>query len=267
MGSKLSATTLATLCLSLSAALFFLGTGLTPIFALTRLAAIPVLWIASRVGAGEAFLIATTAYALGGLNEWTNSRTVLPTWIVVSILMGVACLFGIGVRLFRVSIMRRKTWQAALVLPTFWVAAEYLANVSSIHGTFGNLAYSQMNFLPIIQISSVTGIWGISFCIFLFAATVAAVSSSVTGLRKIPLVVGVGGFFVCVFGFALWRLANTPQNSPAVKVALVASSSPEDIFASTPEQGEAIFERYADQVRHLAGRGIQVFLARAYRAD
>src|SRR5215469_15175399 len=260
MGSKPSTTVLATVCLSFSAALFFLGTGLTPIWGLTWLAPIPVLWIAARVRAGEAFLIAAFAHALGGLNEWGYSRTVLPTGIVVSILLGVACLFGLGVLLFRMYLVRERLWQAALVLPAFWVSVEYLASVSSIHGTFGNLGYSQMNFLPAIQITSITGIWGISFSIFLFAGAIAALLSSAPGLQRKALAVGVVVFFVAVFGFAAWRLATIPKNSPALKVALVASSSPDDIFASTPAQAQAIFERYAEQVRRMGGMGVQLFL-------
>jgi len=37
--------------------------------------------------------------------------------------------------------------------------------MTSVHSTFGNLAYSQMNFLPILQLAALTGIWGISFCL------------------------------------------------------------------------------------------------------
>jgi apolipoprotein N-acyltransferase len=260
MGSRPSTTILVTLCLSFSAVLFFLGTGLTPTWACTWLAPIPVLWIAPRVRTGEAFLIATSAHVLGGLNEWSYSRTVLPTVIVASILLVVACLFGLGVLLFRMCLVRRRLWQAALVLPAYWVTIEYLASVTSIHGTFGNLGYSQMNFLPAIQITSITGIWGISFCIFLFAGTIAAVLSAAPGSQRIPLAVGAMLFLALVFGFAAWRLATTPKNSPAVKLALIASSSPDDIFASTPAQAQAIFERYAEQVRRMGGRGVQLFL-------
>lgn len=259
MGSKLSTTALATSCLFLSALLFFLGTGLTPVWALTWLAPIPVLWVSSRVSRGEAFFIAAAAYALGGLNEWSYSRTVVPTLIVTALVVGVASIFGIGVVLFRMCLLRRKLWQAALVPPAIWVSAEYVASITSIHGTFGNLGYSQMNFLPIVQIASITGIWGISFCIFLFA-TVAVLSISVHGSRKLPLVLGVGVFFACVFGFGGWRLRTTPQNSPMIKVGLVASSSPEDSLASTTAQAQAIFERYADHVKPLAGMGIQLFV-------
>jgi apolipoprotein N-acyltransferase len=96
---------------------------------------------------------------------------VLPTWIVSSFLVSSACLFAVGVLLFRMGVVRGKLWQAALVFPAFWASAEFAIAVLSIHGTFGNISYSQMNSLPILQIASVTGVWGISFTIFLFAST------------------------------------------------------------------------------------------------
>jgi apolipoprotein N-acyltransferase len=211
MVSKPNSNFLIVLCLTSSAVLFFLGTGLSPLWVLTWLAPIPVLWIAPRVSGGEAFFIAVAAYALGGLNEWSYSRAVLPTWLVVSILLAVACVFGATVSFFRSRMLRGKAWQAVLIVPSFWVAVEYIIAVTSVHGTFGDICYSQMNFLPILQIASVTGAWGISFCIFLFAATVAALLNVGSVSEKAPVAIVVFVFLAGVLGFGVWRLARTPK--------------------------------------------------------
>lgn len=258
MDSKLNPYVLAAPCLAVSAALFFLGTGLTPLWLCTWLAAIPVLWLAPRVSAWHAFLVGAAAYALGGLNEWSYSRQILPTWLVASLLLLGACLFGLGVLLFRGRLLRGKIWQSALIFPAFWVLADYLISVISIHGTFGNIGYSQLNFLPLIQIASVTGIWGISFCMFLFSATVAALLSAGPMSRKIPVAIGTGLIFVSVFAFGIWRLAATPRHSATVKVALMASSSKGNFFAQTPEQLHQVLERYATAMKNLTGQGIEL---------
>lgn len=260
MALKLSNSALVAFCLSISATMFFLGTGLAPVWALTWLAPIPVLYVSLRVSAAEAFLIAGAAYGLGGLNEWSYSRTVLPTWLVVFILLCTACLFGIAVLLFRSRILRGKLWQAVLILPAFWVAAEYAVAVVSVHGTFGNIGYSQMNFLPIVQIASVTGIWGISFCIFLFGAVVAAVCGNNAGTGKLSLALAASVFLGCVFGYGIWRLASTPRNSPTVKVALIASDESENVHADTPAQAQLIFQRYAEQMKPFTAQGVQLFI-------
>jgi apolipoprotein N-acyltransferase len=260
MAWKLSSASLAAPCLALSAALFFLGTGLAPVWAFTWLAPIPVLWIASRVSARQSFFVATAAFALGGLNEWGYSRTVLPAPVVASILLFAACVFGASVLLFRSRIVGGKLWQAALVFPAFWVTFEFIVNLFSVHGTFGNLSYSQMDCLLILQIASLTGIWGISFSIFLFAATIAALLTRAPASAKIRLAGSVGIFLACVIGFGAWRLASTPTDSPTVKVGLIASDSPENILARTPAETQAVFQRYADQMRPLAAQGVQVFV-------
>jgi apolipoprotein N-acyltransferase len=260
MDSKPNNTFLAAPCLALSAGLFFLGTGLAPVWAFTWLAAIPVLWIAPRLTVRQSFFVAAAAFALGGLNEWSYSRTVLPTWLVVSILLFTGCIFGVAVLLFRNAVIRGRLLQAALVFPAFWVAVEFAVALLSVHGTFGNISYSQLDFLPILQIAAVTGIWGISFCMFLFAATVAALLSSGPTFAKIQLAAGVFVFLVCVLGFGAWRLTATPKNSPAIKVALLASNAPENIAAGTPAEAQGIFERYADAMKPLSGQGVQLFV-------
>ncbi|HUN61569.1 MAG TPA: nitrilase-related carbon-nitrogen hydrolase [Candidatus Sulfotelmatobacter sp.] len=260
MDSKPNASYLAAPCLAISAALFFLGTGLTPLWPLTWLAAIPLLWIAPRVSGRQAYFVAAAAYGLGQLNEWSYSRRVLPTFVVASVLLLAACVFALGVLLFRSCMLRRKLWQAALVFPLFWVTVEFAVAMLSVHGTFGNISYSQMDFLPILQIASVTGIWGISFCILLFASTIAAVLDSGPISARIPVAVGTFLFLAIVLGFGFWRLAATPKNSPTIKTALVASDAPENINAETPVGAAPIFQRYADYMRPLAQQGVQLFV-------
>jgi apolipoprotein N-acyltransferase len=246
-------------CLAISAALFFLGTGLSPLWPLAWLAPIPVLWAASRLSAGKAFFVAAAAYALGFLNEWSYLRTVLATWIVSSSLVVSACLFAVGVLLFRMGVVRGKLWAAALVFPAFWASVEFAIATLSVHGTFGNISYSQMNFLPILQIASVTGIWGISFTTFLFASTVAALLVAAPRSAKLPLLIGSVAFIVGVFAFGAWRLASTP-NSRTIKVALIASDAPENLNPDTPAEAQQVFQHYADRVELLAGEGIQLFV-------
>lgn len=246
-------------CLAISAALFFLGTGLAPLWPLIWLAPIPVLWAASRLSARQAFCVAASAYMLGFLNEWSYLRAVLSSWSVISFLGLGACLFAVGVVLFRMGVVRGKLWLAVLVFPAFWASIEFAIAKLSIHGTFFNISYSQMNFVPILQIASVTGIWGISFTIFLFASTVAALLVPAPRSTKLPLLIGSFIFIAGVLGFGAWRLAST-SNSPTIKVALIASDAPENLNPGSPAEVQQMFQRYADHVELLAGQGVQLFV-------
>ena len=260
MVSKLSNTTLVVLCLTLSAALFFFGTGLSPAWLLTWLAPIPVLWLAPRLPASSAFFVAAAAFALGSFNEWYYLAIVVTLWVSVLNTIGPACIFGGAVLLFRSRILKGHLWQAALIVPAFWVAYEYASSIVSIHGTIGNLGYSQMNYLPILQIAAVTGIWGISFSIFLFAATVAALLSAGPPKQKRIAAMVSAVFFASVFGYGFWRLATTPKDSPTVKVGLIASDDSDMLVASTPDQAQYVFQSFGRQMQALSSQGVQVFV-------
>src|SRR6266576_1760603 len=85
--------------------------------------------------------------------------------------------FGLGVLFVRGFIRRGSLLLASLALPVYWVAYEYLTAIASPHSTWGNLAYTQMNCLPVIQVAAITGLWGISFIVFLFGGAAAALLS------------------------------------------------------------------------------------------
>ncbi len=59
---------------------------------------------------------------------------------------------------------------ATLVLPVAWTALEFLDARVNPYGTWGATAYTQHGVLPLMQLASVTGVWGIGFVIAWFAA-------------------------------------------------------------------------------------------------
>ncbi|HEY3602219.1 MAG TPA: hypothetical protein VGK72_09710, partial [Chthoniobacterales bacterium] len=82
-----------------TAVLAYFGTGLHALWPLLWLAPIPVLTIAPRLGAGGAFLLASTAWFTGELNLWTYFTRVLqiPLLLVLVFLLIPAAIFGLGV--------------------------------------------------------------------------------------------------------------------------------------------------------------------------
>jgi len=135
-----------------------------------------------------------------------------------------------------------------------------VTSLLSIHGTIGNIGYSQLNFLPILQLAAVTGIWGISFSILLFAATVAVLLGSGPARQKTAIAATAAIFFLCVFGYGFLRLARLPKDAPMVKVGLVASDDSNMVLAFTPEQALGMYDRFGKEIRTLQGRGIQMFV-------
>ncbi|HEU0282874.1 MAG TPA: hypothetical protein VFQ99_03755, partial [Gallionella sp.] len=62
---------------------------------------------------------------------------------------------------------------STLVFPIAWIALEFLTARLSPFGSWGALGYTQHGNLPLMQLASVTGIWGIGFLITWCAAVVS----------------------------------------------------------------------------------------------
>ena len=61
-------------------------------------------------------------------------------------------------------------WVWTLAFPLAWAAREFLGARLSPFGSWGALGYTQHGNLPLMQLASVTGLWGIGFLIAWFAA-------------------------------------------------------------------------------------------------
>jgi apolipoprotein N-acyltransferase len=140
------------------------------------LAPVPVLAVAPRLRASGAFLLGSFAWLIGEMNQWNyvTHEIEMPLQIVILFFVIPAVAFGFGVLFMRSFFRRGSLFLGSLAFPVYWVAYEYLTEIGSPHSTWGNLAYTQMNCLPIIHVASITGLWGISFIVFLFAGTIAA---------------------------------------------------------------------------------------------
>ncbi len=253
---------LALVAFVLSAIGFYFGTGLHPLWWLTWLAPIPVLLVAPRLSFWGAFLLGFLAWAAGFMNQWSFFRSALGVPLTTILLyIGVSALvFGLAVFAYRTFVRRGVVWRAALIFPSIWVLAEFINSRFSIHSTSGNLSYSQMNFVPILQIASLTGIWGISFCIFLFAATASILLGrygSVRGRRWLGI--GVGVVLVGVLGFGVWRMLLTPT-SPLVKVALLSSDVKQNVLAQNHDDALRLMSDYVAQAKSAAAQGAKIIV-------
>ncbi|WP_067792785.1 nitrilase-related carbon-nitrogen hydrolase [Actinomadura formosensis] len=243
-----------------SAALFHLGTGLHPIPVLTWLAALPVLLLAPRTGVGPAAAAAFAAWLGGQTNLWDfyqgEDGLDQPVPLVVGIFLGTAVLFALTVLLARALMLRRRPFAAAVAVPSAWVAVEYA--MSMPQGAFWSIGYTQAGVGPVLQIASLTGLWGMTFLILGVPAAVAAITAPGTGPRaRVQLGAAAALLVVAALGYGFLRPA---AEGPTMKVALIAGPSwDHPIPVETPE-GRALVARYAERVRSVAARGAQVIV-------
>lgn len=125
----------------------------------------------------------------------------------------------------------------SLVFPAACAATEYVVS-RGLYGTWGSTAYSQYGNLPLLQIVSVTGLWGVTFLIGWFAAVCNWLWEE--GLDSKRTRAGAwlcAGTIASVMLLGGARMALFPPYSASVRVA---SISRRDV---RPEISDAVFER------------------------
>ncbi len=236
------------------------GTGLAPLWPLAWLAPMPMMLFALEAGALVTAAASFVAWFAGAFTLWHYFHDVirLPIAVPFVIFTTMSVVFTLTVLLFRALMRRGAVWAALFGPAALWVTAEYINSLTSVHGTNGALAYSQLDFLPILQLASLTGPWGISFILLLTSAALA-IGIGRFRERGARLVAGVGlAIAIVAVAFGTARLAE-PQGGERIKVGLLASDANGN--AGVAEDGEPaakLLAAYAEQVGPMAEQGVQV---------
>jgi apolipoprotein N-acyltransferase len=245
----------------LTASLLAIGDGLNPVWPLMWVAVIPVLLFAAEVDSWyRAAAAAALAMLLGSLPMFYYLHVALHApFVAWFIPFSIASLlFAAGVLLFRALLRRGAAFSAVIALPAFWTVAEYLGSFVPADGTAGSLAYTQLRFLPLLQIASLTGLLGISFLLLLFSSVVAAAiylrATPRRAIRVVALAVVVVGASL-IFGAV--RMA-TPSAGGTIKVGLLDTDKVQ--IAEPGVATDELIRGYAEQAAKLAGQGAQLVL-------
>lgn len=89
-------------------------------------------------------------------------------YFVISAVYGLTLVLPFA--LDRILAPRVEGFAATFILPSAWVATEYLVATFTPYGSWGSAAYSQHENLALLQIVSITGLYGVSFLIAWFAS-------------------------------------------------------------------------------------------------
>ncbi|MEC4676369.1 MAG: apolipoprotein N-acyltransferase [Nitrospirota bacterium] len=133
-------------------------------------------------------------------------------------------------------LFKRTRLPALLLAPILWVVLEFLRSYLFTGFPWSSIGYSQYNFLSMIQISDITGIYGISFLILSVNGAVVdfiLLRKRVSEMPLFPLAYTVVGFSVLLllliltFGYGTWRLG---QDRPGgvVKVGVIQGNIEQD---------------------------------------
>lgn len=164
----------------------------------------------------------------------------------------------------------RTPFYATLIFPLAATAIEFLSLSANPMGSFGAQAYSQYGLLPLMQLVSLTGLWGLTFLISWFASVVNWAWEQ--GFAWQPIRRGVLVYallLLAVLGYGSVRLLAAPQPDQRTPVAAFTAvelrfaelmplldSDPAAFRATTT----ANHQRYLDQTRAQAQAGARIIL-------
>jgi apolipoprotein N-acyltransferase len=133
---------------------------LVPLFVVLRTASFGrALFYGVAFGALETLLV---NYWLGTFNLVSLQFTVTLHSLFYVLFIPVLLLF-----------LRRSRVLWVLVLPLAWTGFEYLTSIGFLGYPWGLISHSQYQFLSLIQVSSVTGMWGVTFLVTLASAVLS----------------------------------------------------------------------------------------------
>jgi apolipoprotein N-acyltransferase len=156
---------------------------------------------------------------------------------------------------------RRGPWAGVVSFPSFWVAFELGVARWSPHGTAGSLAYSQVDFVLLIQVAAWTGLAGITFLVQFVAAGVASAVGAVdAGGSRWRFAAIPTGLLAVVTIFGAWRVQATTHDVH-VAVGLAARDQAMARFDTTSrDEAMPVAAAYLDAVRTLAGRQVEAIV-------
>jgi len=125
----------------------------------------------------------------------------------------------------RVLAKRLNGFLSTLVFPVAWCSIEYLSSLNPGKASWTSLAYTQAGNLPLLQFTSVTGIWGISFLITWFASVVNWAWAGNFEWNKIRSgATTFAGIAVTIFLFGSLRLNLFNPLSPSIRTASIVQA-------------------------------------------
>ncbi|MGC7099430.1 apolipoprotein N-acyltransferase [Amycolatopsis lurida] len=190
--------------------------------------AIPLLLFSTRQAVRPGLLKVLGALALG-MTVWLAATSLLFVPAALLAFAALTLLQWLAFVAHRLLSPRLPGFLGTLVFPTTLAGAEYLFPLLVRFGDYGALGSTQHANLPLLQLASVTGVYGITFLVGWFAST--AVWAWETRNARRFLVYGL--VLVAVFAAGAARLTFFAPTEKSVRVAAVSPSHNADERSET----------------------------------
>ena len=176
----------------------------------------------------------------------------IPLWLLLS---GWLAIFY-GAAAWATALGERFGIKSALMLPLAWVAADYLRSFLLTGFPWTMLGHSQYRLLPLIQLSDITGVFGITALIVLANVVLYRIIRALAG-AEIPYPAKSAVMLVlaltATLGYGFMRLNTPPPPSTPLNVALIQGNIDQSVKWS-PAFRETTLDIYTNLSRQAAAR-------------
>ena len=232
---------------------------------LAWVALVPVLWIvsegrprtAAKAGAaaglffhtGNLHWISQVMVEYGGLGRGMSL-------VVLFVLIGYLSAFFCAFAGLAAAACKRWGARSLFLAPLFWVGFEIFRNYPFGGFPWCLLGYSQVSALPVYQIASITGVYGVSFLLVLVNATWVYVLRT-SGLKpRLRAAVPVAALVAAVLAFG-WKELGRSLPRPGLRVAAVQGNVHQE-EKWKPELASEIFSRHMALSASAAAQGARL---------
>jgi len=187
----------------------------------------------------------------------------IPMAVATALMLGLAAHLSLFVGLFAWLIgrsVRRYGASGIWWAPALWVATEWLRAWLGWQCPWVLLGSSQASVLPVVQLASVTGVYGLSALLALVSTAAAAVTLG-GHRRHVRGAIAVGALVLLVVAGGTWRVraAALETTGAPIRVGLLQGNVPQD-EKSNPAMADAILDQYEALSRQVIGSGAQLVL-------
>lgn len=150
----------------LSGGLLCFAVNLTPFWSAAWIAPVPLLLASFHTSSrGERWSLCAVALLIGLSSNFVYYIT-LAGWLgAVAIVFLQVVQWSLIVAYTDTMVRRSRHWTTVFAYPLIWAGVDTLVSTFSPHGTFGSLAYTQMDALPVVQIAAIAGAPAVVFVI------------------------------------------------------------------------------------------------------
>lgn len=165
--------------------------------------------------------IGGTVFWITILSKWAGSWADL-AWVVLAIFQGI--FIAAFAAAYKFSLKRWRNL-AILTCPFIWVVVEWIRSLGPYGVTGGGLAYSQADFLPVIQMARYTGVYGVSFLIVLVNESLVEAWFEKKWKHALVSIL----LLVSAVAFGYHRIGSFRETGTPIKVAVIQPNISQDV--------------------------------------